>query len=325
MIVNKKIPKNPLLFCCESCDYNTCNKKDYQKHLQTKKHKMGENQCLAILDCQKSPYELSSKLFDCECGKSYTSYSGLWRHKRKCACTNENQTHFSSQQEEESISNDLVVELIKQNKEFQHIIVEQSKHIMHMAHHSTTNSHNTNIQDTNININNNNSHNKFNLNVFLNETCKDAMNINEFVDSVKISLKDIENVGSLGYVEGISKIILNNLNQLEVTKRPIHCSDAKREIIHIKENNVWEREGETKPKLTNTIKHIAHKNVLSLRDWKAANPDYRDSECKKNDVYMRIVNESMGACDKELDEKNYQRIIHNIAKETHIAKPSNIE
>jgi hypothetical protein len=146
------------------------------------------------------------------------------------------------------------------------------------------------------------------------------MNISEFVDSVKISLTDIENVGSLGYVEGISKIILQNLNQLEVCKRPIHCTDAKREIIHIKENNVWEKENDDKSKLVNTIKHIAHKNVLQIRDWKAANPDYRDSECKKNDIYMRIVNESMGACDKEEDAKNYSRIIQKIAKETTIEK-----
>ena len=154
----------------------------------------------------------------------------------------------------------------------------------------------------------------------MNETCKDAMNISEFVESVKISLTDIEKVGSQGYVEGISNIILQNLSELDVCKRPIHCTDAKREVIHIKEKNTWQRESEEKPVLTDAIKHIAHKNVLSIRDWKEANPDYRDSECKKNDVYMRIVNKSMGACDKVEDAKNYRRIIQKIAKETMIER-----
>ena len=260
-----------------------------------------------------------------QCTKCFTTRSGLWKHKQYGGCARKEikdnsfavpEPKKNMVENEEDEWKDLILDVVKQNSELTKHLLDMSKQQQQQT--QPQNSYNNNTFQQNSN---NQNHTHFNMQVFLNETCKDAINIGEFVDSVKISLQDIERVGSLGYVEGISQIILRNLKQLDVCKRPIHCSDVKREIIHIKaKNNVWERESDIKPLLVDTIKHIAHKNVLQIRDWKAANPDYRDSECKKNDIYMRIVNESMGACDKEEDAKNYSRIIQKIAKETTIEK-----
>ena len=288
-----------------SCFINTFSKAPHNNSIKSR--------CLEVKKTQEHI---------CECGKCFLTTGGLSKHRKKCTMLlskhmiteqDNNSEKIESKKEVQALS-ELVIDVVKQNTEFQKILLDQNKQILELTkkdHVIHTNSHNTQ-----------NIHNKFNLNVFLNETCKDAMNMSEFIDSVKISLTDIEKVGSLGYVEGISNIILNNLNNLDITKRPIHCSDIKREIIHIKDKNKWKREDDEKPVLTDAIKHIAHKNILSLRNWKEANPDYRNSECKKNDVYMRIVNQSMGACDKEEDTKNYHRIIQKIARETIIAKIS---
>ena len=272
---------------CSCCDYSTSDLSNYNKHISTRKHKIQ----VSMLGQTKENTHV------CECGKKYISNSGLWKHQKHCGSQEEKPT---SQHDEIEDMKNVMFELLKQNQEFQRQMLEVCKHGLH-----NTNSHNF-------------SHNKtFNLHFFLNETCKDALNINEFVDNVQISLQDIENVGSLGYVEGISKIILKNLKQLDVTKRPIHCSDLKREIIHIKDNNVWEKEPE---KLKRAIQTISNINIKKIPEWKTANPHYKDATNHLNDKYMKIVNESMGACDEYKDEKNYNKIMKIIAQETIIDK-----
>lgn len=325
----KKSPNDTMLYKCVSCYYFTSNKKDYHKHLTTQKH---------LTTVEKE--EVGHMKYVCCCGKIYHSKSGFWKHKKTMDCKKEEDfdddvsiesylVNDGGNNNSMKVLTDLVIEVVKQNQE----LAKQNQERMEKHSQEQTKQNqefqkqiftimqkqNNSLQVHNQNSNNHtNSHNKFNLQFFLNETCKDALNISEFVDSVKISLQDLENVGSLGYVEGITKIILNNLKELDVTKRPIHCTDAKREIIHIKDNNAWEREGDEKPRLTNSIKTIAHKNILTLSEWKEAYPEYKDSECKKNDIFMKIVNESMGACDKNEDERNYSKIIKKIAKETTI-------
>jgi hypothetical protein len=171
----------------------------------------------------------------------------------------------------------------------------------------------TNNNNNNNNINNN-SHNKtFNLNFFLNETCKDAMNIMEFVDSLKLQLSDLENLGKLGYVDGISKIIVQNLKSLDETKRPVHCTDSKREVMYVKDENKWEKENENKQKMRKVIKHVTHKNSKLLKEFKSKYPGCEKSDSKYSDKYDKLIIEAMGGKgDNDLEKED--KIIRNIAK-----------
>jgi len=166
-----------------------------------------------------------------------------------------------------------------------------------------------------------NSHNKaFNLNLYLNETCKDAMNITDFINSIQINLDDLENTGRKGYIEGISNIFLKNLNDLEDHMRPLHCSDLKREILYVKDNDKWEKETDNKPILTKAIKTVAGENIKQIKNWKNKYPDCTSSDSRKNDLYLKIVSNSMSGITKEECERNVSKIVSNIAKQTVIQK-----
>jgi len=290
MFSNDFTPKKPLIFFCEKCDFITCNKKDYIRHLQTKKHISNENQCKKP---QKTPY-------DCSCGKSYKDYSGLWRHKKQCLTKEE----INETDEDVNLPDkNLILTLIQQNNELQKQMLEVIKN-------------GTNINNTV----NNNCHNKtFNLQVFLNETCKDAMNIMDFVDSIKIQLSDIESIGELGYVNGMSKLIIKHLNALDENMRPVHCNDLKRSSLFVKDANVWAKEDDNNNKLKKAIKYIAHKNICALPEWRKKYPDCIYSESKKSDQYNHIVIEAMGGSGDNDDEKA-DKIISKIAKTITIDK-----
>ena len=203
--------------------------------------------------------------------------------------------------------------MIDQNKH----MMEQNKNMLELAKNSGNhNSHNT----TN---NNNNNNNSFNLNVFLNETCKDAMNIMEFVDQLQVGIKDLEDTGRLGYVNGVAKIFLNGLNGLDISKRPIHCSDLKRETIYIKDKDIWEKENYERNKLKLAIKMIASKNIKQIPLWQKENPEYKDSSSKKNDQYLQIVSNAMNGSTIEETQNNYDKIISKLAKEVVIQKDHN--
>jgi hypothetical protein len=166
-----------------------------------------------------------------------------------------------------------------------------------------------------------NSNNKtFNLQLFLNETCKDAINLSDFVNQVKVSINDLEETGKLGYAEGISKVFINNLNDIDFNIRPLHCSDSKREILYIKDNDEWIKDDDQKSFLTNAIKQVANKNIKQISEWQKLYPDYSDPDSKQNDKYMRIVLNSMSGSTKEESNKNYEKIVKNITKEVIIAK-----
>ena len=247
----------------------------------------------------------------CNCGKSYIHRQGLWKHKKKCETINSKKqnTKYSLQQNNDikTLTN-LVLDVVKQNQELTNKIVDICK-----TGQSITNNNNNNN-------NNINSHNKtFNLNVFLNETCKDAMNIMDFVDSLKLQLVDLENVGKLGYVEGISNIIVKNLKALDIHKRPVHCSDSKREVMYIKDENKWEKENEEKNKLRKAIKKIANKNSRLLPQFKEKHPDCGKSDSPFSDQYNKLIIEAMGGSgDNDLEKED--KIIRKIAKEVTIDK-----
>jgi hypothetical protein len=292
----KEIPKKPKTqkeYWCEMCNFNTSHKNDYSKHLTTAKHK---NMCLGnkmdIPGNQKT--QKNPILFMCSnCNKNYNTNSGLWKHKKGCN-TNEDKQ-----------KDDLINYLIKENQEFKHLILEIVK------------------KDTIVTNNNNttsNSHNKtFNLQFFLNETCKDAMNIMDFVDSIKLQLSDLEKVGRVGFVEGISNIITTNLKALDITQRPIHCTDNKREVLYVKDENKWEKEADEKNKIRKAIKMVAHKNIKILPKFKEVHPDCSKSESKYSDQYNKIMVESFGGSgDNDLEKED--KIIKNIAKGVGIEK-----
>lgn len=307
-----KIPKNPQIYFCESCNYKTSNKKDYRKHLKTIKHKINENQWLAIENVPEIPK------YECVCGRHYKDNSGLWRHKKKCFETKAviiteditTKREYDDITEFEGLDDKgLILKLLEQNKDLQKALIELSKE------KTVTNS---NIHSNNNNTNSNNK--TFNLQFFLNETCKNAMNISDFVSSIKPQLSDLETTGQLGYVEGISNIILSNLRLLKIHDRPLHCSDFKREVIYIKDNDQWTKENEDKPILTKAIKIIANENIKNINEWRKEYPDCIQSDSRKNDTYLKIVSNSMSGSTKEETNKNLHKIITNIAKEVVIDK-----
>ena len=255
----------------------------------------------------------NSTKFKCECGKEYNHRQSLSVHKQKCTKESINEEKEKEKEKDEyNITPDLIIEIIKQNQQLQKQNYDLQTQVLELCKNGTSNTSNSNS--------NNNSHNKtFNLQFFLNETCKDAMNIMDFVDSIKIQLSDLEKVGKNGFVEGISNIIVQNLNLLDETKRPVHCTDSKREIMYVKDEDKWEKENETKVKLRKAIKHVAHKNSKMLNEFRIKHPDCLKSTSKVSDQYNKLVYEALGGKGDNDSEKE-DKIIKNIAKKVTIDK-----
>jgi hypothetical protein len=279
----------------------TCSRKsEWLRHIETKKHKINKNGENGIILATTVTPNI------CECGKQYKDRTGLWRHKKKCVFINITSQNENTNKEENNITPDLILNIIKQNQELKDLLLEQNKTIIELSKNSTTN-----------NINSNNK--TFNLQVFLNETCKDAMNIMDFVDSIKIQLTDIESIGELGFVNGMSKLIIKNLNALAENMRPVHCNDPKRDSLYVKDANVWEKEDSENKKIKKAIKYISHKNICAIPEWKAKYPDCIYSDSKKSNQYNHIVVEAMGG-PGDNDCEKADKIVKKIAKEVTIDK-----
>jgi uncharacterized protein YxeA len=287
-------------YFCYVCSFGTNNKSDYNRHCLSKKHKMDNEK---TQNAQKS----AIPEYHCECGKSYKYASGLSKHKKTCSDLHEELDSTNNT----LVSCDVIVGLFKE------MLKSQNEHMVELIGKglgSTTN--NTN---TNTNSHNTTNKNRFNLNFFLNEQCKDAMNIMDFVNTLQLQLSDLERVGELGYVKGISHIVVNKLKDMDIHKRPIHCSDLKRETMYVKDEDVWEKENENKEKLSKMITHVAHKNQKQIGTWQKENPDYKDSESLTCDKYLKIVGESMNGLTHDDESEGYtNKIIKNIAKEVTI-------
>ena len=282
-------------FYCENCNYKTSRKSSYDKHILTAKHLQLTNVNNELTEsCEKVA---ESNSYRCDiCDKKYKSRVGLWKHSKNCKFENK------KTEKDEITDKELIMMLIKDNSEFKNMMMEVIK----------TGTHNTNITTTN-------SHNKaFNLNFFLNETCKDAMNIMDFVESIKLQLNDLEKVGELGYVEGISNIIVKNLKELDVNKRPVHCTDKKRETMYIKDEDKWEKD-EEKKKLHKVVRKVACKNQNLIPKFKENHPDCGKYSSKFSDQYNKIIVESMGGTGDNEYEKE-EKIIKNISKQVFIDK-----
>ena len=299
---NKKLKKNLPRFFCKFCDFNCYMKCDWDRHITRPKH-------LKYANGNNLEINLNEKTYSCYCGKTYSTKSGLWKHNKNCNVftsniqeTNENKIF--------ELTQETIMQILKQNSEFQHLLLEQNKTIIEL-------SKNNSITNSTIHTN---SHNKsFNLQFFLNETCKNAMNISDFVNSLKLQLSDLENVGQLGYIEGITNIIIKNLNALDVTERPVHCTDKKRETMYIKDEDKWEKEDDNKSKLHKMVRKVSNKNIDLISEFKELYPDWKKSTSKVSDQFNKIIIESMGGAGDNDFEKE-EKIIKKVAKAVSIDK-----
>ena len=302
------VKKNAKIFRCDICDFECSKKSNFDKHLLTPKH-ANTDKILTNTDAKNAENAenaenvLETNMFICGCGNRYKHRQSLFNHKKKCDNTTITDSNVDSFDKDQ-----LILMLIKQNADLIKDTSEFKNMMMEVIKNGTHNTINTN------------SHNKsFNLNVFLNETCKDAMNIMDFVNSLKIELSDLENVGSVGYVSGISSIIVKNLNLLDETKRPVHCADTKREVMYVKDNNKWEKDTENKSQMRKIIKHATHKNSKLLKEYKDKYPGCEKSESKYSYAYDKLIVETFGGKgDDEIGKEN--KIIRNIAKNVTISK-----
>jgi len=293
-MATNKTKKNDKKYSCELCDFITCKKTDYSRHLETIKHKTNQ----LATNSNKIATNYTEKTPKCDiCNKIYNDRTGLWRHKKKCKQLN---ILCNSEYKNDLSDKELIISLIKETNEYKNII-------MKFIEGGGTN--NTNIS----NINSNNK--SFNLNLFLNETCKDAMNITDFINSIQLNLTDLEKVGELGYVEGISKIIIDNLKLLDITERPFHCSDLKREVMYVKDEDKWEKDNEQNTKIKNIINYVTNKNITLIPEWKKKNPDCTNINSNKSTKINKMIMEVM-----ETDKLKDEKIIKNIAKEITIYK-----
>jgi len=301
--VAEKVAESSRKYCCGICQYYTNKKSNYDKHLGTLKH-LNSTESTKVAE---KVAESSHKQFIClNCNANFKERTGLWKHTKICNLNNHKTDN------DEGV---LVKYLMNENKELKNMIIEVCKQIQPG---SITNTNTNTIGNTNMNHSNNKT---FNLQFFLNETCKDAMNIKDFIDSVQLELSDLEKVGKSGYIEGISSIIIKNLNALEMEKRPIHCTDNKREVIYVKDENKWEKEEDNNPKLRKMIKAIAHKNICMFKKFREKYPDCDRGESKKSSVFNTIVYESMGGKGDDEAAKD-TKIIHKISKHVGIDKVS---
>ncbi len=305
------------IFTCDICDYMCSDVSNFKKHEKTKKHKS------RIFEQTKNTIEsvntkTTENLHECKkCNKIYKNRNGLWYHKQKCI-KEPNDIYIKN---DKDVINVIINEnkkvlnvLLDENKDFKNIIIDLMKSNTDLQKQMLEMCKNSNINNNTIN-----SHNKtFNMQVFLNEKCKDAMNIMDFVNTMTLEFSDLEEVGKIGYVEGISNIIIRKLNAMDIYKRPIHCSDAKREIMYVKDENIWEKENNTYDKLRKAIKHVTCKNSSMLGPWSRENPQCMNNQHHLNDVYVQMMGQAMGGKESFLESEN--KIMKKIAKAVLIDK-----
>lgn len=312
-----KTVKNGKIFYCETCDFECRWKSDWSRHLGTSKHfqQQSSNNVEKNQPIKTADDNVQSTYICDNCSKRYKDRSGLWRHSKSCkktVCPLENKLDLLADEfvlSDKVSASQIIVSLLKDNKDLKIMMAEQNNKIIELMANQPAPI--TNI--TNNNNNTNNINNQFNLNVFLNETCRDAMNINEFIENIEIQMKELEFVANNGYVAGITDIILSRLKQLDISKRPVHCTDLKRETLYIKEQNAWNKDTTENSKIKNMITKVASKNYKTIPKWRAQNPECQNPENEKYGFCINMMRNSLGELGDEqirLDEK----IIKNIAK-----------
>ena len=320
-------PKNPKSYRCDNCDFDTSNKKDYNRHLLTAKH-------IKLNDLNKNEpiLPIKPRNLTCElCNKEYTSKSGLWYHNKNCKkCAEPTNTQpapksdeimtllyeliRTKSQQEKPDQTQLIIELVKQNTEFKELLIEQNKQMMDLAKNAGNNNNNTNCN------------NKFNLNVFLNETCKDAITLDDFINSLEVTRDDFIRTGNVGFVNGISNVMLKRIKNMELHTRPLHCTDLKRETIYIKQDDKWEKEDSDKTHLRKAVKTVAHRNMNEMKRWYHDNkPEVDTNGTDEYENYFKYYKSALGGFDKDEDVVFEDKIIKNVLKEVVLDKTSAIQ
>jgi hypothetical protein len=334
---SQKIKKE---YNCECCNYNTSYKKDYSKHILTAKHQkleeLTKNRTI-LTD------NISSLEFVCNnCNKKYNSRVGLWYHKNKNYCNKETREAIIPEEVPTIIQGtklmagssdipiELILEVIKQSKEVQNVLIEQNKELQKQLLEQNekmleqSDKHHKQMLEIvkKPNIINTNSNNKtaFNLQFFLNETCKDAMNIVDFVNSLKLTNNDFETTGKLGFVNGISRIFINNLKKMDVITRPLHCTDVKRETVYIKDNDTWEKDNEEKKKLNWAVNRIAQLNLNQIQQWQQQYPDCVKNNTPANEKFTELALAALGGRGEDEILKFNDKIMKNVLKEVILSK-----
>ena len=302
---NEKVPnlapdKKAKYFCIH-CDYSTSRKSQWDRHILTGKHIANEKRNQKVPD--DNTVITTHEVHRCSCGRTYKYMSGLCKHQKTCKFLNKSE---ETQIVNNSNTNDLLEIILNENNELKKILNEQQKQIGEMI--------------PKIGNTTNNTTNKFNLNVFLNTECKDAISIMDFAKSLQVQTQDLENTGKSGYVTGLTQIILKGLSELDLHKRPIHCSDLKREVLYVKDDKEWAKDNEDREMMKKAIKYIRRSNIKQIPKWVDENPDCTDSSGSKNNLYMNIIQNSMGSAEEDVEEKNMNKIIKNVAAKVTIDK-----
>jgi len=325
---DKKVPKSSNTFCCNTCDYYTSRASQIDRHYLTQKHiRITKGVKMNDKKVPISSSNIDSKNNDiyihvCECGKKYKFRQGLHKHKKFC---NKTKVANEIKQSIETPNNmvEFIINIVKSNEEIKQLMVDQMKqHMETQKQHLEAQKQLIEIvkEPRNMINSNNTQNNHFNIQFFLNETCKDAINVSDFIENIKIDFDDVENVGRKGYITGITDMIVRNLSELGMTKRPFHCTDIKRETIYIKDNDKWDKDNEIKEKFQKVLNQIYDKNWNTLRKWSMANPDIRILDSRENKLYHKIIEQT--DCIRGLDKlpETNEKIIRKISEIVKISK-----
>ena len=314
MFTNKVplVPKSAEKFSCELCDFTCSKQSNYNRHCSTQKH-IEFTKFTNVNKIKKDTHVCS------QCGKEYTSRMGLWKHNKICKLSEKENISMVLDDDVMNLPiQNYIIKLVEQNmalaeqnQDFKQTMIDQSNKMLELAQNQ-----NTTINNNNKNITNN----QFNLNVFLQQTCKDAINMSDFIDSLEINTKSLEHTGTHGYVHGISKIFMDGLRKLKLQERPIHCTDLKREVLYIKDNDTWTKDTEDNKQFKKALATVVHRNMIQIVKWEEENPETSNPESKTYEFYFEVVRQSLGGGDQDVTDRNNEKILKAISKEVHIDK-----
>jgi hypothetical protein len=311
---SQKYQKSSSDFCCSICDYNTCIKQNYDKHLLTRKHGL----LVKKSQCNETTQNGEESKHVCDnCMAVYHSKQGLWNHKQKCK-----ETALAPAPGPDLAQ--MFITMVQQNNEFKQLLIEQNEKDRELKNTIIELSKRENVVIHNNTNTNSNNTNHFNINVFLNEKCKDALNITDFVNSLTIDFEDLEYVGNNGYVDGITNLFMKGLKELDIYKRPIHCTDVKRETLYIKDDDVWEKDTLMNSKIKKVIGKIANKNMMKISSWQHSHPECCVLDSSAYNLHMRIMKQSLNGGPQEQSDRNENKIVKNIARIVYIDKKQEI-
>ena len=298
-------------FWCEVCDYCCSDAYHWKRHQTTAKH-------LFLINPNSILTKKVQDTYDCECGKSYKHKSSLCFHRANCKGQ---KGHTPPPPPPPSqIDTQTIVDIMRQSQDIQNLLVEQNKEIQRQNLEYQKQIIELAKQPNQITNNNTTNNNQFNLQFFLNTTCKDALSINDFVNSLDIQVADLEETGKLGYIGGITRIIMNGLKDVEINKRPLHCTDLKRETLYVKNENAWEKENSAKYQLKKAVERVSNRNLQQIRKWQEIHPLFKDTSTKENDMFIHLSTQAIGACSTEESERNIDKIMKNVLKEVVLDK-----